>query len=162
MERGKAYQYMGMIIIGVVLLISGCTKALLSEENIEEKEVIVSNLATNKDKQYLAKVIADLEWEFVFTEEKETVNGIYTEPTTSLYLKSKTNPKCILDLKHQVVGSYMEDEQGRDDYPKDAYMPLSNWYGGGGENIMIKLEDTKCFYVKIGRASCRERVYVLV
>ena len=82
------------------------------------------------------------------------------KPTTSLYLKSKTNPKCILDLKHQVVGSYMEDEQGRDDYPKDAYMPLSNWYGGGGENIMIKLEDTKCFYVMLNPLEEGSRDYI--
>ncbi len=143
------YKLISISMMTLVILLMGCTKANVSKETVGVEEETASPLTAQKEKQDITQVIADLEWEFIFTEEKELPDSTLTYPTTALFLKSKTNPECRIDLKHEVVGPYLEEEQGRDIYPKDAYLPLMNWYGGGGESVMIKLEDASSFYIMV-------------
>ena len=145
----RRYKLISISMMTLFILLMGCTKTNPSKETVGEKEKPTSPLKIQEEKQDIAEVIADLEWELIFTEEKEMPDGTYTYPTTALFLKSKTNPECRIDLKHEVVGPYLEEEQGRDIYPKDAYLPLMNWYGGGGESVMIKLEDASSFYIMV-------------
>lgn len=140
----------GISLISVALLL-GCNRINTHPETIRENNsgTVVQEEALIEQAP-IAKVIDDLEWKWMTDPKEETMlNGQLVYPKTSLYLTSKTNPTLCIDLKHQVVGIYQEDEQGRDIYPKDAYLPLSNWFAGGGENIMIKLENATSFYVMV-------------
>ena len=143
----KRYKLMSISVMALVILLMGCTKIQLSKETIGEKEETTTPLTIQKEGQDITQVIADLEWELIMTEEKELSDGTYIYPTTSLFLKSKTNAQCRIDLKHVITGNYFEEKPEEYLYPKDAYLPLINWYAGGGESIMIKLEDKSSFYV---------------